>query len=273
MWYQTLENRFLDGKPDDVSIAVDGHPDYSGKWRRYRDGTNLPKKYGNSNPIPDAERVWPGSSEIWVSPTWQVLKGERINAQTAIDGIYKLGGTMRTTILAGGFKNWPISGDSDNGVEELFELLAKFPTFELLQALILMLPWADDIRNPKLWDRICDFYRFIIPDLLDRAKIPCHEDYLTAVDKIACVREFTSANEYRDIPKSWKEELPRFEQMKAAREAELQEYWRDTPKLYAGSDYRPSENRYFANSTRSIASFRRHIAEWRQRPLRLSDPA
>jgi hypothetical protein len=271
MWYWTLENRFFDGTPNDVSIAVDGYPDSSGKWRRYKEGQSVPKKYGHSDPIANAEMVWHGTSEIWRSPTWPVLKGDRINQQAIFDGISDLGPTMKIIILGGGFSNYVPSSDDETGLERLFLSLTNFPSFELLQALILMLAWADNIRNPYLWNKICEFYRFMIPDLIDCGSIPCYEDYLSAIDDIALFREFTGANSYIDNRKCWKDELPRYEQMKVEREEQWYENLRNTPKAFAGLIHPDLLERAGANLG-PIANFRRRIVEWRQRALRQSDP-
>jgi uncharacterized protein (DUF1786 family) len=64
--------------------------------------------------------------------------------------------------------------------------------------------------------------------------IPCHADFFDAIDRIALNREFTSANNRMDTFKYWKDELPRYQRMKAEREQKVQEHWDSMPKHLIG---------------------------------------
>jgi hypothetical protein len=75
--------------------------------KRYKNGRRAAKKYGNLDPIAVANEIWPGTNEIWTSPVWQVLKGERISQEAVIDGISSLGSTMKTIVLTGEISNFP----------------------------------------------------------------------------------------------------------------------------------------------------------------------
>ncbi len=65
----------------------------------------------------------------------------------------------------------------------------------------------------------------MIPEFLLHDNIPCHADFLTAVDQIALRREFTSVNVRVEAFKSWRDELPRYWQLASKNNKIFDEQW------------------------------------------------
>lgn len=217
-----------------IWVLVDGNKGSSKTWARYRDGKRVPGRYGAHDPVARANAIWPKTGQIFWSPIWAVLKGVPISNDTVINAIGDLGDEMKIILLSGGFSNFEGGAQGSNNIDRIFAQLALFPTLDSLQALILMLAWADNLGHPDLWNNVCGFYRHMIPELIDRGSIPFHEDFFATVDQIARRREFPGINIRVDVFEPWTDQLPRFDAMQAEKARMAQDYWGSMPKLLRG---------------------------------------
>ena len=163
-------------------------------WRRYRSGERSPNTALSKSRIQKVEKLVPGSSSVFSLPFWRVLKREQLSLEEIICSIDAWGDPTRTILLAGGYEKIGFPGEYPRSYEEVLSQLKEFPTFETLQAIVLLLAWADAIRGPALWNSTCDFYRYMIPHFIIRAHVPCHEDLFDVVDDFARIREYPKAN-------------------------------------------------------------------------------
>lgn len=238
MWFSLLTKRVTAEPSKEVWTIwtiTEGRLGSRQTLKRYRNGSRVPKKYGISNPIEIANEIFPGTNAIWLSPMWRVLQRKPIDEESVIRGITSLGGVISFVLLKGTIRDFPSFRDPQNGLLNLFRFLSESPDFKTLQAIILLLGWANHIQNHYFWNRICELYRFMIPAFLERDNIPCHEDFLDAVDDIARHREFSSVNVRVETFKSWRDEIPRYHKLVSENEKINQEQWGWLKTSYTGS--------------------------------------
>ena len=215
-------------------MRVEGKLDTSRTWERYRDGERIPGKYGQKKQAKEVERLWPWVGSILKCQMWKPLMGKKLNKDEAISAIESLGDPMQTIILGGGYSHLADGQSSEQALQDVFGQLREFPNFDLCRALVLMLAWADNIGNPDFWNPVCAFYREMIPVLIDREDVPLYSEVFDAIDVYAQPRIFSAVNMPDNRFQSWREELPRYETMKAEQEATLAEYWNNIPKILIG---------------------------------------
>lgn len=61
---------------------------------------------------------------------------------------------------------WKRSASTEDVQSARYSILKDLETFELFETIILLLAWADAEGDPDLWNETCDFYYYIIPDLV-----------------------------------------------------------------------------------------------------------
>ena len=157
---------------------------------------------------------------------WRVLEGGHLSVAGAKCALTLLGEPIPTIFGGGGLTGQ----EGSRPIDDVFCELEQFPVFESLAAVIIMLALADDIQNIDLWNNFCRFYRHMIPSFIDRGQIPFHEEIFDVVDLFARERVFVHLDDREDRLVSWRDELPRCDEMIAARRA----YFESMPKILIG---------------------------------------
>lgn len=213
VWYDRAARGAGFVSPAWFAKHVDGNKEAVYIWRRYRSGERSPDTAQSKFRIQKVDELVPGSSSVFSLPFWQVLKGEQLPLEEVIGSIDALGDPTRTILLAGGYEKIGFPGEHPRSYKEVLSQLKEFPTFETLQAIVLLLAWADAIRSPALWNSTCDFYRYMISHFIIRAHVPCHQDLFDVVDDFARIREYPKANLCKRRYKSWRGERKRLRRM------------------------------------------------------------
>ncbi len=178
-------------------------------WVRYKTGLRVPKSHGDDNPIDKVDKILPGTARLFHSPVRVVLKGGRLRQADAAQAISEIGDPIKRIILEGGYEPSSADQNDDRNTEAMFEQLSLFPSLAQLEAIILLLGWADDIGNSELWNYICGFYRHMIPELIRVGNVPFFDELCDLIDDVAQLRTFNSVNYRKDIYQSWRDDRPK----------------------------------------------------------------
>jgi hypothetical protein len=206
--------KYIDNKQGDKS-----------NWERYKRGLRIPESSGAGNPIDKIETVFPGTARLFHSPAKTVLKGGQLSQKAAVKGISEIGDPIKRIILQGGYDLASFAPNEGGTLEAMFKQLALFPSLGQLEEIILLLGWADAIGNPQLWNYICSFYRFMIPELVRVGDLLFPEELLDLVDEIAQMRTFKSVNYRSDIFQSWRDDKPQHLIREEQLQNEMREYF------------------------------------------------
>ncbi|AWW74443.1 hypothetical protein CD351_08395 [Erythrobacter sp. KY5] len=201
-------------------------PDQERKCYRYAKGERVPD-FSKPRGFPaKVEKLYPRAREVRTSPIWRVLKGESIKRSQFLEAIKKLSVETSTIVIGGGFGRARSQNEDDWTLTKKFDQLRGFPTFDTLQAIILMIGEAEFLIDEDRRNRICEFYREMIPDFIFHGSIPCQEELFDAIDEIAWVRERPKGNLVKHRFRSWRRELPRVEELRKEEEGTVVK-WRD----------------------------------------------
>jgi hypothetical protein len=173
-------------------------------WERHKRGKRVPENKAGRERVARVEARFPGTARILNSPALHILKGTKPSSDNVKMAIRDVGDPFNRILLEGGYEE----NDGDRETERVFQELSLFPSFKLVETVILLLAWADDLGLSEFWNYICHFYRFMIPELIRSGNIPFHEELFDAVDQLAQVREFKSTNQREDVFQSWRETRP-----------------------------------------------------------------
>ena len=205
LWYQ-IDNYEYVKKQKQAGLPIDEENlRYSwSKWSSYRNGINSPDLHAGESSVEKAAKYYPGSDLIYRSDIWGILRGQNLSADKAKSALLNLDPLISLFVCQ------VISSPRCNAQEILLSQLSEVPTFETLQAIILMLAWADADRNAVFWNNICALYRQMLPEFILDGDIPYCDELFSAIDEIAKARYFIGGIAPKDMPHSWEEELPRF---------------------------------------------------------------
>lgn len=199
-------------------------------WERYKRGQRDATSQNGRDRVALVEQDCPGSAIYHRSAIWTVLSGSILTIDELVVEIEALGGAIQSIVLAGDGSR-SLGGSS---IGRLFANLEQLPDFKTLSALILMLAWADQLQNVALWNTLGDFYRHMIPAFIERGEIPFYDEVFDAVDDYARTREFTKLNVRHDRFTSWREQLPRCQQMIEDQEELERLEFALTPRTFIG---------------------------------------
>ena len=208
LWFANASERADGATPYWFWKNIDEGKGHKASWERYKRGLRTPDRSKGSNPIAKVEAKFPGTARLFDSPVRAVLKGSKISQEQASAAIANIGDPYKRIILEGGYNSPSIEQPGEFFIEEMFQQLSLFPCLELVEVIVLMLAWADDIGNPKLWNHVCTFYRAMIPELIRENNLMFHEELLELVDDIAQVRDFKSVRFRENVYQSWRDEGP-----------------------------------------------------------------
>ncbi len=194
-------------------------------WRRYKTGARVPERAGDFDPIVAVEAKFPGTRRILENPVIFVLKGMRLTRDQARAAIAEIGDPYRRIILEGGYETSSNDSERELSMEEIFQQLSLFPSLALVEVIVLMLAWADDVGNSEFWNHICAFYRAMVPELVRCGHIPFHEELLELVDGFAQMRDYGSVTLRTDIHQSWRDLEPKHFVNQDRVRLEMLEYW------------------------------------------------
>lgn len=183
---------------------------YTKTWDRYRSGERLPRIYKGKDPVSELGELFKHSDEVFRSPIWRVLKGEKFTHENMEAGFSKFNLTLRSILQGKGL--WPYKVDADGSVStnELIQQLSNIEDFETLEAIILLMGAADTVGNKEFRCALDDLYRHMIPSLILRDTIPFIGELFDVVDNFSCHRYFSHSLGTEDTDKSWRDELPRY---------------------------------------------------------------
>lgn len=177
--------------PNQLARVVDGSSHSRQKWQYYFSGERVPRKTVGRDSVAAAEAIWPGSAQPFRSCFWSILADKEVSKKALANEVMRLGVDIHFSILAGKGTNLLVAGPYERTVQEELFLLRKFPTFAGLQALVILLHRAEQLRSRRLWNHICDCYAAMKPALIERGDVPFSEHVLAAVDRYARIESLS----------------------------------------------------------------------------------
>ena len=129
-------------------------------------------------------------------------------------------------MIGGGFGTTGPQNEAEWTLTKKFDQLRGFLTLDTLQAIILMIGEAEFLIDENRRNRVCEFYREMIPEFIFHGSIPCQEELFDAIDAIAWIRERPKGNLVKHRFRSWRRELPRFEKLRKEQALTIMK-WRD----------------------------------------------
>jgi len=141
-------------------------------WSRYRSGKTVPRSRNGFHPVKVVEKAYPHSGRYFFSKIWDILDGKKLGKKVIEKEISLLGtgvnrdrrGFIGKVLLEKRF--WKRSASAEDVQSARYSILKDLETFELFETIILMLAWADAEGDPELWNETCEFYYYIVPDLV-----------------------------------------------------------------------------------------------------------
>jgi len=214
VWFGQASHAFNDQTAYWFWKNIDNQSGSLSKWNKYRTGERIPQN-GQSSVDLVAQHI-PGTDVIFKALFWSILKGNNHDTDEIIEELHGLGGNfsiLPKVILDGGI--WKKPSDKNIPLLEVFAQLACFGRDDIytLQAIVLLMAWADEIMNVEFWNNCCDLYRHLLPEFIMEIDTPFKDEIFDSVDAYALNRSFPAVNRREDIFKSWKEELPRFQKL------------------------------------------------------------
>ena len=141
-------------------------------WSRYRSGEIVPRTRNGFHPVKEVEKAYPHTGRYFFTKIWDILDEKKLDKK-AIEKEISLQG-MRVNRDRRGFigkvllekRFWKRSADIDKIQSARYSILKNLEVFEQIETVVLMLAWADAEGDPELWNEICEFFYYIIPDLV-----------------------------------------------------------------------------------------------------------
>jgi len=225
VWFEQTSQAFSDKTAYWFWVNIDNKSGSLSKWNKYRTGERIPQSGQNSVELV-AQHI-PGTDVIFKALFWSILKGNNHDTDEIIEELHSLGGNfsiLPKVVLTGGILTEP--ANRNLSLLEMFAQLALFSRNDIytLQAIVLLMAWADKLMNVEFWNSCCDLYRHLLPELIMDMDAPFKDEIFDRVDGYALKRNFPAVNRREDIFKSWTEELPRFQKL-------LSEYYLEQLKI------------------------------------------
>lgn len=141
-------------------------------WSRYRSGETVPQTRNGFHPVKEVEKAYPHTGRYFFTKMWDILDGKKLGKKAIEKEISLLGtrvnrdrrGFIGKVLLEKRF--WKRSASTEDVQSARYSILNDLEAFELFETIILMLAWADAEGDPELWNETCEFYYYIIPDLV-----------------------------------------------------------------------------------------------------------
>lgn len=141
-------------------------------WSRYRRGETVPQTRNGFHPVKAVEKAYPHTGRYFFTKMWDILDGKKLGKNAIEKEISLLGtrvnrdrrGFIGKVLLEKRF--WKRSASTKDVQSARYSILNDLEAFELFETIILMLAWADAEGDPELWNETCEFYYYIILDLV-----------------------------------------------------------------------------------------------------------
>ena len=141
-------------------------------WTYYRSGKYVPGSRNGFHPVKEVEKAYPHTGRFFFTKMWDILDEKKLGKKAIEKEISILGtrvnrdrrGFIGKILLEKRF--WKRSASTEDVQSARYSILKDLEAFELFETIILMLAWADAEGDPELWNETCDFYYYIIPDLV-----------------------------------------------------------------------------------------------------------
>jgi len=212
-------------------------------WKKYKKAKSSATRVHGFHPVEAVEKDYSGTRLVFDLLIWEILKRKKVSTAEIEDEISSMGTRVFTIrdrktnelVHYPGFKigDYPEdkyiveyepygligrlildddfwNKDADDKIIQLtrFSTLKNIAGFELLQAIILMLAWADTNGDPELWNDLCDFYDSMIPNFILDEDIHIRFKLLDVVDDYARHRIKVPFREPIMPPKAWELKVP-----------------------------------------------------------------
>lgn len=211
IWCHLLLRRTYPRTAYKLAMVIDGGPYERTRWQNYLNGTSRAFPHNGKDSVALAEQKFPGSRQPFDSAIWHVLKGGRLTIPDCYDELAKLGPDMHFVFLSGKASTNLHSDIDPRTIDEIFDLLLEFPTFDALQSLILLMAMMETAEQPSFRNEVCLLYRFMIPSFIERGDIPVHGEIFDAVDAVMRYRwrDPEALNSLIEIDYPWTAVKPR----------------------------------------------------------------
>lgn len=160
-------------------------------WSRYRSGEIVPRTRNNFHPVKEIEKAYSHTGRYFFTKMWDILDGKKLGKKVIEKEISLLG--MRVNRDRRGFigkvllekRFWKRSADIEQVQSARYSILKDLGAFEQIETVVLMLAWADAEGDPELWNETCEFFYYIIPDLVWAENIRLRFDLLDIIAEYA----------------------------------------------------------------------------------------
>lgn len=214
VWFRQAAHAYCDKTAYWFWKNIDNKSGSLSKWNKYRTGERIPQNTHSS--VDALAKHISGTDVIFKALFWSILKGNNHNIDEIVKELKGLGGNfslLPKIIFNGGVGKKPIGRNVP--LSEVFAQIACFSRNDIysLQAIVLLMAWADKLMNVEFWNSCCDLYRNLLPELIMEIEVPFKDEIFDCVDAYALKRNFPAVNKRDDIFQSWTEEIPRFQKL------------------------------------------------------------
>ena len=200
-----------------VASTVDGNLDRLRTWQRHFKGETRAFARSGTDDVKRAEAKFPGSARFYNSAIWHVLRGGRLTASECHLELVRQASGLGFDFYID--RSWSVSPEfsPQDGLHifanarsdmEIRDLLLECPTYDRLQALILLVALAEEAQNRSLRNILCITYREMLPELIERRAVPFHAELFDRVDLITRFRRKREGLfELQEVHASWRSTL------------------------------------------------------------------
>ena len=200
-----------------VAAMVDGNLDRLRTWQRHFKGETRAFARSGIDDVKRAETKFPGTARFYNSAIWHVLRGGRLTASEChcelvrqapdLGFDYHVDHTLSAVREASPQHGLHIFAHARTEME-IRDLLLECPTYDGLQALIILVALAEQAQNRSLRNILCITYRGMLPELIKRRAVPFHSDMFDRVDLITRFRRKREGLfELQEVHASWRSAL------------------------------------------------------------------
>lgn len=214
VWFGQATHAFSDKTAYWFWKNIDNKSGSLSKWNKYRTGERIPQNTHSS--VDALAKHIAGTDVIFKALFWSILKGNNHNTDEILKELKGLGGSfslLPKIIFNSGVGKKPMGRNVP--LSEVFAQIACFSRNDIytLQAIVLLMAWADKLMNVEFWNSCCDLYRNLLPELIMEIEVPFKDEIFDCVDAYALKRNFPAVNKREDIFQPWTEEIPRFQKL------------------------------------------------------------
>ena len=175
----------------------------------------MPKDLSGQGIIHKVEQKYPGSSKIFNALFWLPLKGKRLTQEEItgeLDNFRDEFSYAPEPMLTIDYWRTEIDRTNSSPAELFIDFIGVYDCEDItLQAVVLMLAWADTLDHHDTWNFTCDAYRELLPTLIIGIDWPFKNEIFDAVDQYARKRSFPNGIRRIDSFKSWRSEIPKLQ--------------------------------------------------------------